>query len=348
MRLPPRDDGDLESALRAFPLAAYLATRGFLEQKAGEEYVGTCPHCQGEQKLSVNIGRRFWRCFRCEKYEITDWKGIRKQRPVDGAGGVFRLVQWLEGCTPQRAAEIVKQRALAPDLGRLELVGLGRVRERKDRPTGPPPGMIPCPPDLEYAARRGITPEDVARFGLGYCTWGKYARRLIFPVWWSGQIWYWQARATWEEEEHSGELKYIKVLNPARQPRVVSAEDTLFNLEQAAALARTGSRVVICEGPTSAIHVGYEAVASWGKHLAEPQITLLRSVGVRAVDMLWDGPSLKEPEGARRAVLEVLPRLVAFFDVRVVWLPAGDPGDWPRADLAAMRAQARPAVEHMR
>ena len=49
--------------------------------------------------------------------------------------------------------------------------------------------------------------------------------------------------------------------------------------------------------------------------------------------MLWDGPSEKEPRGAWDEALRAADRLSAFVDVRIVFLPWGDPGDYPREVL---------------
>jgi len=191
-------------------------------------------------------------------------------------------------------------------------------------------------------AERRIQPSWVAEFGLGYCSWGKYANRVVFPVWWGGQVWYYQARATWPDPHVEGE-RYLKMLNPPRIDGVVSAEDVLYNLEGA---LRTGRRLVLVEGPTDALHVGPEAVASFGKRLTDSQLLTLVRAGVRELDLMLDGPSPTEPNGAWPEMVQIARRLGSFMAVRLVRVPQGDPGDWSREENARWRAtMSWPAAE---
>jgi hypothetical protein len=58
---------------------------------------------------------------------------------------------------------------------------------------------------------------------------------------------------------------------------------------------------------------------------------------------MWDGPKGKEPQGAWPEMLTAAPWLSTFFDLRLVFLPQGDPGDWTREALQHFRAHAMPA-----
>lgn len=184
--------------------------------------------------------------------------------------------------------------------------------------------------------------EDAREFGLGWCREGWLANRLIFPVWESGRCIYWQARAMWDEREHNPEWgKFRKTLNPARERGgqiFYGSGDVVLNCEQAARFPR----VAITEGPTSMIRVGPSAVATFGKQLQPAQIARLVAAGVRAVDFMWDGPSPKEPQGAWAQMIQAAGQLAPFMDVRLVFLPHGDPGDFTREELETFRAHARP------
>ena len=101
-------------------------------------------------------------------------------------------------------------------------------------------------------------------------------------------------------------------------------------------------RVAICEGPTSGIRTGPSAVWTFGKVLHPQQIARLVEAGVRAVDFMWDGPTKDEPLGAWPEMVRAAAQLAPFVDVRLVFLPQGDPGDWQREHLNYFRSQARP------
>lgn len=308
------------------------------------EWVVFCPKC-GREKLTVNLEKRLWRCFICEHGDY-------------GRGNVFGLIQWVEDFSPYQTAQFILEHGGPQPVG-VDLLpdpGFGRPD-----PYAEPTNLVPCDlPNnclavtgtLPYMERRQISAADANAFGLGYCTSGWLANRLVFPVWENGRCVYWQARAMWDESEHIPKPwrrkdgtwdpdKYRKTLNPARERDGVfyfGSGDVLLNLEQAS----TFPRVAITEGPTSCIRVGPSAVATFGKQLQPRQISRMISAKVQAVDFMWDGPTEKEPQGAWPQMMEAAAMLSPFLDVRMVFLPRGDPGDYSREQLEEYRRQARP------
>jgi hypothetical protein len=211
-----------------------------------------------------------------------------------------------------------------------------------ESPTIPPPEFYrPISVDgiLPYMAKRGITMEDAVAFGLAWCSDGRYRGRLIFPVWEDRRLVYYQARAMWEASDQSPGTHYTKALNPPKEVGTVSG-DVLMNLDQ----ARQHPRIAIVEGPVDCIKAGPSAVATFGKRIYPRQIGKLIRAGVRAIDLMWDGPSPSEPQGALPAMVEAAPLLAAFFDTQVVLLDRGDPGERTRQELDWYRQhRAQPA-----
>ena len=290
-----------------------------------------CPVCGREGKLQVNTDRGVWHCWICEEYAL-DARG--KRRPVKGAGGPEALVAMLEGCSLERAKML-----LGAGLG--EVFGGGYAPERP-RPGDfqaipAPPGARPIPGTLPYCEQRGITPEDIKAFGLFFCDSGRYRNRLIFPAWENGRLLFWQARAMWTPAP--GE-SYQKSLNPPKIEGGAGPADVLFNLD----VAKQFPRVAITEGPIDAVHTGPSAVCTWGKKISMAQVAKLRNAGVRAVDLIWDGPGPTEPEGAWPEMMRAAPLLAGVFDLRLVFLPAGDPGNYSRHEIEQFRAHARPVA----
>lgn len=319
-----------------FDLEGYIQRYG-AAPLGDSEWALTCPACGKEDKLVVNTAKGGWHCWVCEEYRVN-WEGRRV--PVKGAGGIVALVQWLEGCSRERASALVAAGA-APEVP-VDLSMLGDVLEAPTElleavPVPPPQGWRPIWGNIPYCERRGISAQDVIDFGLGYCDTGRYRNRLIFPVWEQGKLLYYQARAMWDERP--GE-KYIKALNPPNIPGAVHMSDVLMNLDT----ARHFPRVGIVEGPVDCVHAGLDSVCTWGKKISDKQILRLMRAGVRAVDLMWDGPSEEEPRGAWPEMIQVAAKLSAIFDTRLVFLPHGDPGDYSRGDLMQFRAAARPAA----
>lgn len=340
-------DDELTLALQRFDLNKYLLSRG--GTRSGEQhYLLRCPRC-GREKLSVSLRARQWRCFICEQYGPARADGRRSA--IAGAGGLFRLVQWLEGASPYRAAQIVLEATAAapggPSEPLLDEIAGPATGVASKRPTGLPEKCLAPNGNLPYMERRGISLADAQQFGIGYVpaeVGGWLANRLIFPVWERGVCLYWQARAMWDASEHRERWpgdKFRKSLNPSAVRHGVhyyGSSDVLLNLEQAA----TYPRVAITEGPTSCIRTGPSAVATFGKTLSPAQIARLVAYRVKGVDFMWDGPGPTEPQGAWPQMLAAAAALAPHMDVRLVFLPQGDPGDYRRSDLDAFRAQARP------
>ena len=348
---------DLALALRRFDLPKYLEQHGVVGTN-NQEWLLRCPACHKE-KLSVNIATRLWRCFVCERQ-------IGHRRV--GAGDVFSLIKWLDDAPNSQAARTVfahqrefhQNQEHLPETPRQTPQSTSTVTART--PTNLPDGTIRIDGILPYMRQRGITFEDAQQFGLGVCHSGWVANRLIFPVWKGGKCIYWQARAMWEKDEHEKlypGTRYRKTLNPpvnfcsacklpfpdgrkscalCNAPQQYGSADVLWNLEQAS----QHPRVAICEGPTSAIRTGVSAVCTFGKVLHPAQVTALLEAKVKAVDFMWDGPSPTEPDGAIPEMLKAAAMLSPLMDVRLVLLPQGDPGDYPREDLHKFRAQAKP------
>jgi len=324
----------LRGMVAAFNLAPYLAAHGGKPLSNGE-WVLDCPRC-GKRKLSVHAHKKIWHCWVCESYQSGE-----------GSGGLISLLALLEGGSRQEAiaklVEAVGHIHVPIDELDAEHLAPAAVEAAFPRcPIAPPEGWAPIEDywSVRYLRQRGISEADVRDYGLLYCASGRYAGRLIFPVWEEGVLVYYQARATWEASERPGQL-YVKALNPPAGLGVAGKADVVFNLDRAAKAPRT----VITEGPIDAIHVGSSAVAVFGKKLSMTQILKMRLAGVEAVDLCWDGPTGSEPAGAWPDMLEVAPLLSGVFrDVRLVFLPRGDPGDYDARELSRFIAQAKPAA----
>jgi ssDNA-binding Zn-finger/Zn-ribbon topoisomerase 1 len=319
-------DVDLNAAIRAFDIVRYLVGKG-ADQTQNEEWTIDCPTC-GKKKLVVNTFRKAWHCWVCE--------GLPGAK---GKGGLIDLIAILENIAKPKAVEkLIAETQYAPveyNLGGLAYPGFSGLTQARELP--PPECWQPADGTLPYLAKRGILPDDARAFGLVWCSAGRYANRLIFPVWEEGRLVYYQGRAMWEEKDRPGE-RYVKALNPSREEGAAVSSEVLMNLDQ----ARHHPRVAIVEGPIDCIKAGASAVCTFGKKISGTQIAKLQRSGVRAIDLMWDGPSEREPQGAWPEMMAAVPMLGLLFDVRLVFLDRGDPGEKTREELNYWRAHARP------
>ena len=326
------------AAIERFDLEEYIIGRG-ADPEQNEEWALECPICL-KPKLIVNVKQKTWHCWVCEEYEtvITSRGAVR--RPVRGAGGLLDLIQFLEGCARRAAIEVVLRSVQGVgdlyELPQSELAGLV-LAEDKPAPTIPFPGCVGSPLEhplaQAYLEHRRITPQDVVGFGLFWCWGGRYRDRLVFPVWEEGRFVYFQARAMWTPQP--GE-RFIKALNPSSRDGGAVSTEVLMNLDR----ARRYRRVAVVEGPMDCLRTGETAVCTFGKAISGAQIAKLLRAGVRAIDLMWDGPSSTESQGARKEMLAAAPMLKALFDLRLVFLPQGDPADYVREELNWFRSTA--------
>ena len=326
----------LRTAIRAFDLGGFALKHG-AEPGPREEWLLCCPLC-GKEKLTINVDRQTWHCWVCEQYVVgTDGK----RRPIAGAGGVLDLIQLLEGISREQAVDLVMSGSIFAHVDcsvmpEMELHDELMRSFRAAPEISGPEGWQPVTGILPWMQKRGILLEDARAFGLGWCNAGRCKGRMIFPVWEDRKFVYYQARAMWDPRP--GE-DHIKALNPPAMRGAAVSSEVLMNLDQ----ARHYPRVAIVEGPTDCVRTGPDAVATFGKQIHASQIAKLRMAGVRAVDLMWDGPGPTEPRGAWDEMWAAAPLLSALFDVRLVFLPWGDPGDYTRDQLNWFRYHGQPA-----
>jgi hypothetical protein len=322
----------IDLAIERFDLLAYVQEHGGAQaQNQRHEWVVTCPVC-GKEKLVVNLQRKAWHCWVCQRFEVQQTILGPKRRSVSGAGGLIDLIQLLDRCDRKRAVQMVLASGItSKDLTHLTAAAWATTDVVSDAPLPPiqpPPHWRPILGQLPYMQQRGISLADAKRLGMFWCDRGRYAERLVFPVWDDGKLVYWQARAMWAARpgEH-----YVKAINPPRTPGAAVSSEVLMNLHQ----AREYPRVCVTEGPVDAVHAGPDAVCSFGKTLSPVQLNRLWRAGVRALDLMYDADARADMEG-------LAPLLATLFDLRLVYLPHGDPGSWPREALDHLRGYAVP------
>lgn len=324
--------GVLEAAIAAFPLKDYVIEHGASEEGDGEWYMD-CPMCF-KHKLAVNIDRKTWHCWVCQQFEQVYVVGAGyRTKILQGAGGLVDLIILLDRATKQEAVQrILVANAIHPmDLIRMPDFTLEDLRNAQMQalPKGevaPPEGMHFIAQEHPYITSRGISLEQTIHYRLGYCPSGRFAGRVVFPVYEANKLVYFQARATWAEQDRPHE-RYVKTLNPSNADGAQSAGEVLFNYD----LAVQYPSVVLTEGPIDAVHAGYDAVCTFGKRLSPAQAGKLVRAGVRHIEIMWDNDAINDAYAAARQYSGL------FESVRVVHLPYGDPGEFPTQQLLNFR-----------
>jgi DNA primase len=311
-------------------------------KKSGQNFTGLCPfHAEKSPSFAVHPTKQIYHCFGCQV-----------------GGDVFKFVMEMEKCPFPEAIRIVaekcgiavpaprehspeerqqnQQRTLILEMHRvaqafftkqLETTAEGRVARA-------------------YLEDRGLTPEAIEQFGIGYAPSGgdalvrllrpkyrdekvlaisglisrdpsgrffdRFRRRITFPISnEGGKIVAFGCRALGDDQP--------KYLNSPETP-IYSKSNVLYHLDRAKDALRRQDFAILVEGYMDAIAVARagisNVVASCGTSLAEPQIKLLSRFTKRVI-VNYDPDSAGQMATERSVAL----LLEQDFEVRVLALP---------------------------
>jgi DNA primase len=318
-------------------------------KKTGQNFTGLCPfHKEKTPSFAVHPARQIYHCFGC------------------GAGGdVFKFVMEMDKCgfpeairtvaekcgiaIPQwrgrggsggpASQQATQQRRLLMEMHREAAAFFVRQLET-------PEGRAA----RAYLDDRGLKPETIARFGIGWAPsagealvrylrgkfpaaifdlsglisrdrsnqpFDRFRRRIIFPIATeSGRVVAFAGRALGDEPP-----KYLN----SPETRIYTKSNVLYNLDRAREAIRREGFAILVEGYMDAIalaEAGVEnVVASCGTSLAEPQVRLLARFAKNVV-VNYDVDAAGQAATDRSLVL----LLGAEFEVRVLVLPSSDTG----------------------
>ena len=193
-------------------------------------------------------------------------------------------------------------------------------------PSALPESCIPAyknPAALAYLRSRNLTIHDIKQFGILYCQEGWYIDRIIIPVF-----------------DHRKQYKTFVSRNVGplglhrkkyEYPKYCGISHLLFNLHFLA-----GKHTIwLTEGIFDALHTFPYSVATFGKHLSDTQMNLLKMHGCLRIVLMWDNDAHSvTPDLWKKAVA----RLKKYFFVTEVKLPLAntDPTNYTMEDLHSL------------
>ena len=119
-----------------------------------------------------------------------------------------------------------------------------------------------------YLKNRGITIEDIEKYNIGYCEYGRYSKMVIIPSYdKNGQLNYYTGRS-FEKDP------YIKYKNPESSRNIIPNEHLInWNLP-----------LVICEGMFDAIAIKRNAIPLLGKNI---QSELMKKIVTSTIEKIY-------------------------------------------------------------
>jgi len=261
---------------------------------SGAQRMVRCPfHDDHEPSCSVHLEEKVFHCFSCL-----------------AQGDILDFVAKIENVSLRDAAAIIAEWCGVPVLGETR-TPKPRLPPRKQDVDNAPLGFtLRLNPEHPYLKQRGVSPETVRTFGLGFCDRGIMRGRICIPIHDAvGSLVAYTGR--WAEAElPDGEPRY-------KFPAGFKKNLILYNFNR----VTDAEHIVIVEGYWSVFRLhalGLSSVALMGSSLSDAQEALLKKSRARYVTLLLDGD-----QAGHSAIAELLPRLAENFFVRAPILPEG-------------------------
>jgi len=158
-------------------------------KRRGTQGVAACPlpghpkEGKGSLSFSVSFPKRIFQCFRCgTKGNVLDFIAYMEQlEPRDPQqfrrAAVIALERFACGLAPSTPQNAATTTPAAPSTSP---VHASRPRVLVNEPLDFALKNLDTRP--QYLLNRGFTPETIDHFGLGYCTKGTFAGRIVIPL----------------------------------------------------------------------------------------------------------------------------------------------------------------------
>ena len=312
--------GDFDLVKERVDLVQLIEERGVKLRRSGRTYSGLCPfHAEKTPSFSVDPERRTFHCFGCgERGDAFTW--LEKQDGLS-AGEALRVLAERAGVELTRRApeerEAEKKLLAAHETAHFYFRQALRIT-----PAGKAAG--------EYLAGRGVKPETIEKFGLGYAPdirdglllylrkkgytdeeavasglvisherglFDRFRHRVMIPIRDTrGRIIAFAGRALRTDQP----AKYMN----SPQTELFDKSATLFALDVAKARVRRDSEAVIVEGQLDAIsahQAGFDnVVASMGTALTERQYWILNDLKIEKAVVTFDGDAPGQASAEKR------------------------------------------------
>ena len=225
-----------------------------------------CPFCNHHKpKLEVNFtenkkGHNPWHCWVCGKKGKTI-KGLFKllKAPSDKFIELGKLVK-----TGSQVEEVIVQNVV-------EL-------PKEFIPFFPEDKTIKWKQAYYYLKSRGVTDDDIIKYNIGYCDFGRYNNMVIIPSYDKDGILNYFTGRSFEQDP------FIKYRNPECSRDIIPFE--LF--------INWDSPLVLCEGPFDAIAIKRNAIPLLGKNIQSNLLKRIVQSTVKKIYIALDTDAIKQ------------------------------------------------------
>lgn len=230
---------------------------GFGKQTARGNYAYHCPLCKHHKpKLEINMsenskGENPWHCWVCDKKGKKLYQLFKVvEVPPETMAELKAIVKYVG---PETDVQVETKVSLPKEFKPLTNIQKSNIMGRHA---------------LAYIKSRGITEEDILKYGIGYCESGRYANMVIIPSFdEKGNLNYFTGRSF--EKEPS-----VKYRNPSVSRDIIPFE-LFINWELP---------LILCEGPFDAIAIKRNVIPLLGKNI---QTKLMKKIVMSSVEKIY-------------------------------------------------------------
>ena len=224
-----------------------------------------CPFCNHHKpKLEVNFtenkkGHNPWHCWVCGKKGKTI-KGLFKllKAPSDKFIELNKLVK-----TGSEVEEVIVQNVVELPKEFKQILGNNDLKAKQA---------------YNYLRNRNVTDDDIIKYNIGYCNFGRYTNMVIIPSYdKDGSLNYFTGRS-FEKDP------FIKYRNPECSRDIIPFE--LF--------INWDSPLVLCEGPFDAIAIKRNAIPLLGKNIQSSLLKRIVQSTVKKIYIALDTDAIKQ------------------------------------------------------
>lgn len=297
-----------------------------LQPKKDGELTGYCPiHDESrynKDSFCVNVEKNIWNCFACGAHgNILDF--VSEMEDVDIREAGLLIQKWFDLAPAEKLARKGRKPERKPELTDEKPEPGPEAEPETPAPEKQPPGSdisrVNPPLTFElknldqehpYLKERGLKPETIKEFGIGFCTRGLMKDRIAIPIHnENGELIAYAGR--WPGEPTEGEPKY-------KLPRKFQKHCVLYNFHRAKDLAK-GQGLILTEGFFDVMKLWQagikNVVALMGTVLSDEQEQLLVNA------LAPDGKltlMLDPDEPGQKAAKEITARLITMLYIKVI------------------------------
>ena len=307
-------------------------------KRSGDSLSGPCPIHQGENptQFRISLSKNIWNCFSQCKCGGNVLDFISRMENVSIHGAALNAIEWFH--LDQAAMSASSDEKNGHDETKKERPAKSKPEPKraklKDEAKTPNVPLKFCldklDPTYPYLEDRGLTPETIAEFGLGFCAKGIMAERIAIPIHnHEGKIVAYAGRFPGESEEDTPKYK----LPPGFRKGL-----EIFNLHRAIQKPDE-TPLVIVEGFFDCMRLhqlGYrKVVALMGSAMTAAQEELLREHVTPRCQIIV---MLDENEAGQAGRDDIAVRLSkwCFVKVHVFDLPDSEPEQMTEEEVASI------------